>query len=117
MDEFIGGMIRGMAARAAGADRSMVFDWAKAEEILASRGWPDAEAGLAGDWGSTSGEIVRDGAPCWDSYTYLASIWAIPSLLIDGEEIACWRWQEEVPDWDCKTKWPGKVPPTNEVTK
>ena len=61
-----------------------VFDWNRAERILAERGWPDAMAGLSEDWSATSGCIARDGAPCWDDYCYLASKWATPVLVIDG---------------------------------
>jgi len=100
-------MMRGAEARARGQRRLMVFDWDKARQILEARGWPDAEAGLSSDWGCTGGQIVKDGKPYHDSYTYLASIWATPSLLIEGEEIECWVWEDECPHgWGSSTKWP-----------
>ena len=85
----------------------MVFDWNKAAEILKSRGNPDAEAGLSGDWEWTGGEIIRDGkiVPSEDTYTYLASTWATPQLLIDDEYIDCFLMASET-DWGSDTYWP-----------
>lgn len=67
-----------------------------------------AEAGLQGDWAYTGGEIFRDGEPDMDSYTYLSSNWAAPTLILswDGQE------QEEMEciaidghRFDEKSKW------------
>lgn len=69
------------------------FDWdkaaAKIKELLPSYPNLTAEAGLQGDWDYTGGIIFEDGKPNSESYTYLASTWAIPTLIItaDGEEL------------------------------
>jgi hypothetical protein len=83
-----------------------VFDWDKAARLIRERNVTCAEAGLANDWSSTGGTIYEEGAPIVDSYTFLASTWAVPSLILDGETVECWRMQSEVPDWDSGTKWP-----------
>lgn len=72
-----------------------VFDWDKAAEIINQRLISDpeltADAGLEGDLSCTSGTIFENGKPEMESYTYLESNWAIPTLLINGdEEIPCW---------------------------
>lgn len=72
------------------------FDWCKAAEIIKERfeQHPDlvAEAGLQGDWDYTGGIIFEGGKPTNEHYTYLASNWAAPTLILswDGEE------QEEI---------------------
>lgn len=74
------------------------FNWDKAAEIIKEKLklHPNlvAEAGLQKDWAYTGGSIFENGKPVNDSYTYLASNWAIPTLILswDGEE------QEEI---DC----------------
>lgn len=76
------------------------FDWDKAAQLIkdAFKLHPDvkAEAGLQKDWEYTGGVIFQDGEPVTDSYTYLASAWAQPTLILswDGEE------QQEI---DCST--------------
>lgn len=99
----------GLASR---DEPARVFDWEKAEAILTERGWPDAEAGLAENLEWTAGCIVQNGAPHLDSYTYLASTWATPVLIIDGEEIECWRMQDGI-WWGAHTKWPSKSKPVS----
>jgi hypothetical protein len=84
----------------------MVFDWDKAAEMIKASGCKEANAGLGGDWEWTGGSILIDGKPDFDSYTYLASTWAIPELEIDGDLCSCYRMQHEVPEWDSQTKWP-----------
>lgn len=91
----------------------MVFDWDKAAEIIRERKPERAWAGLNGDMGNTGGEIFAEGKPVTDDYTYLASTWCRPVLVIiqdedeyEEEKILCYRMQHEVPDWDCHTKWP-----------
>lgn len=88
---------RGQANRAAGVSLKM-FDFEKAAEIIKDRfsKHPDlvAEAGLQGDWAYTGGEIFENGKPTNESYTYLASNWAPPTLILswDGreqEELEC----------------------------
>lgn len=76
-----------------------VFDWNKAAQIIKDNfaNHPDlvAEAGLQGDWDYTGGIIFENGKPSNNSYTYLSSNWATPTLLLfwDGdeqEEIECY---------------------------
>lgn len=85
----------------------MVFDWDKAAELLRGRNPSYAEAGLKGDWEYTGDYIWENGKPVTNRYTYLASTWAMPLLIMDnGEPIPCYRMESEVPGWDAKTKWP-----------
>lgn len=93
-----------MGQRYIGRER-MVFDWDKAAQLIREHKATDAAAGLRGDWGYTGGTILRDGQPAKD-YTYLASTWAVPELLIDGEYIPCYKMESETPGWDESTKWP-----------
>jgi hypothetical protein len=84
-------------------DPLMVFDWDKAARILSDR-MPDmAFAGLEGDYAYTGGIIWLSGEPWMRDYTYLASTWAKPLLIIGDEAIECWCHN---PDWDAGTKWP-----------
>ena len=87
-------------------DPLMVFDWDKAAHILAERNPDEALAGLQDDYEYTAGVIWRKGMPARDEYTYLASTWAHPMLIIGDEEIECWRYKSDVPEWSAKTKWP-----------
>lgn len=71
--------------------KMMVFDWDKAAAIIktfAAHKDLICEAGLQGDWGYTGGIIFENGKPTNDSYTYLNSNWAKPTLILewDGEE-------------------------------
>lgn len=84
----------------------MVFDWDKAAQIIRDTGAKYAAAGLSGDWEYTGGTIYRAGEPCQKEYTYLASTWAEPELIVDGECMECYRMQGETPFWDAHTKWP-----------
>lgn len=84
----------------------MVFDWEKAAKLIKESGAECAEAGLAGDWEWTGGTIFEDGKIVEDSYTYLASTWATPQLILASGIIDCFKMQSEVPDWDAETKWP-----------
>lgn len=84
----------------------MIFDWNKAAELIKDRNPSIAEAGLRGDWEWTGGTIYENGSPVLDSYTYLASIWAVPEIDLDGKIIPCYKMQSEVPNWDSETKWP-----------
>lgn len=85
-----------------------VFDWIKAATILKERGIKEAQAGLAGDFEWTGGTILEDGKPVpeEDCYCYLASTWAIPMLVLDDEEIDCWKYASETPGWGAGTVWP-----------
>lgn len=84
----------------------MVFDWEKAAQIIKEWKPRYAAAGLRGDWEYTGGCIYDEGKPVENSYTYLASTWAVPELHIDDEVIPCYRMKSETPGWDADTKWP-----------
>ena len=78
-----------------------VFDWVKAANLIKNH--PDfpniqCEAGLAGDFEYTGG-IIFDGKIVEDDYTYLASTWATPTLIIDGEEHDCYV-MENFTEWN-----------------
>lgn len=88
------------------SDPLMVFDWDNAARILSERMPNMAFAGLEGDFEYTSGIIWLGGEPYMRDYTYLASTWAKPLLVIGDEEIECWRYESEVPGWGRGTKWP-----------
>jgi len=94
----------GKAARARGA-ALMVFDWDKAARLIRERGAQEASAGLNSDWEWTGGEILTGGepAPREDCHAYLASLWVIPEIEIDGELMDCWCHHDE---WDAYTVWP-----------
>ena len=85
-----------------------VFDWLKAVEIIKSQKPDKALAGLQNDMDWTGGPIYRDGkvVPRSETYTYLASTWSTPILVIDDEEIPCFKMQSETPEWDSSTYWP-----------
>ena len=97
-----------------------VFDWDKAAQIIKERGIKNARAGLCGDYANTEGVILRDGEPVYDSYTYLASVWACPMLLVyddedsfQKEEIQCYVSDADDAEykktWNAKTKWPNSA--------
>lgn len=96
------------AARARG-DEGRVFDWHKAARLIREKNAKTAGAGLQGDWEWTGGDIFADGKPVPedDTYTYLASCWAIPELEIDGELVDCFLLDSENTfGWHEKTYWP-----------
>jgi hypothetical protein len=99
--------VRGERARARGV-KQMVFDWAKAAELIRERKPRRASAGLRGDWEYTGGLIyTADGIPAEDdTYVYLSSNWATPELDMDGDIIECWTAQSDTPGWDSDTYWP-----------
>jgi hypothetical protein len=82
-----------------------VFDWDKAARLIREHKPRTASAGLRSDWEYTGGAIYEDGKIVTDSYTYLASTWAIPELDLDGDVVECWTWKKET-TWDSDTKWP-----------
>ena len=84
----------------------MVFDWDKAARLIAEKKPKVASAGLRGDWEYTGGYIYAGGEPIKDCYTYLASTWAVPELVLDGWSIGGYRMQHEVPEWNAVTAWP-----------
>lgn len=83
-----------------------VFDWDKAATLIKERQPEIAVAGLAGDWGYTSGIIFEDGKPTKDPCAFLASTWATPLLELDGEADECYKLQSDVPEWGADTQWP-----------
>lgn len=83
----------------------MVFDWDKAARLINDKHPQYVEAGLRGAWECTGGTIYENGEPVMDSYTYLASTWAVPEIHLNGEYIDCYKMQSETPGWDGDTKW------------
>ena len=92
----------------------MTFDWLKAANEIKMRllDHPDliAEAGLQNDWQHTGGVIFKNGKPISDTYTYLESNWAIPTLILswDGEyqeEIKCYELDSQ---YNSGSKWCSK---------
>jgi hypothetical protein len=84
----------------------MVFDWNTAAMLIREKRPEIARAGLRGDWEYTGGTIYKGGKPVKNTYTYLASTWAVPELDMDGEIVECYCMQHEAPRWDANTKWP-----------
>ena len=85
----------------------MVFDWEKAAEIIRDRKPQFAVAGLYGDYAYTSGVIWQNGKIATAEFTYLASKYAKPMLILDYEEaIECYKMESETPGWDAYTRWP-----------
>jgi len=46
----------------------------------------------------TCGGVYENGKPVYNGYIYLASIWAVPLLIMDGEEYERYRRKHEVPN-------------------
>lgn len=108
-DGFLG--IEAKKAKLAG-NLQMAFNWDKAAQIIKEefKKHPDlkAEAGLQGDWDYTGGVIFENGKPINNSYTYLSSNWAKPTLIlewdgIEQKEIVCEI--EECKRFNSSTKW------------
>ena len=87
----------------------MVFDWDKAAQLILEHKATYAAAGLRNDWEYTGGTILLDGKPVKNEYTYLASTWAMPEILINDYTIPCYKMQSETPGWDSDTKWPASA--------
>lgn len=104
-ESFVGGILRGMQNK---GRPSMVFDWNKAAQIIAKRKPAIVSAGLAGDWDFTGGDIFKDGKPIPkdETYVYLASTWATPSIEIDGHRTPCFVMADKTDGWDSGTYWP-----------
>lgn len=68
------------------------FDWQKAARLIAERKPREASAGLIEDWEWTGGPIYRGGQPIPEdqTYVYLQSTWATPTLIMDGDEEPCY---------------------------
>lgn len=88
-----------------------VFDWITAAKLIRQLRPDSASAGLSGDWEWTGGRIYLNGTPvpAEDTYTFLASTWAIPELDLDGDIRDCWVWQSDTPGWDSGTYWPDEA--------
>lgn len=82
-----------------------VFDWDKAARLIKERKPEVAEAGLQNDFEWTGDTIWENGKPVKKCCTYLASTWATPILVMDGDEIPCYVMEHET-KWDEDTKWP-----------
>ena len=105
------GFLGPLAPDAPGGRRS--FDWDRAAEIIRTRQPQRASAGLERDWDYTAGAIYEGGSPVpeEDTYTYLSSTWAVPTLHLEfsngqNETIECWVSAKDKPEWDEKTYWP-----------
>jgi hypothetical protein len=97
----ISGMEKSKAAQRAGRPGKR-FDWIGAAKLIRERKPKLVEAGLAEDWGCTSGRIFDDGEPVKqeDTYVYLSSAWATPIVVLDGdEEIDCFLEGQEDPGY------------------
>jgi hypothetical protein len=86
----------------------MVFDWVKAARLIKETGAEWAMAGLSGDWDHTGGFIFENDKPVSkkNTYTFLASDWATPTLILPDGEHPCWRPGKEVKRWGAETYWP-----------
>lgn len=84
----------------------MVFDWDKAAHIIKERKPRIAKAGLRDDWEWTGGTIYNNGEIVTNRYTYLASTWAVPELMVDDEVMDCFKMESYTPGWNYDTKWP-----------
>ena len=86
----------------------MVFDWDKAARIIREKKPFTAFAGLENDIEWTGGTIYEDGDIVQDSYTFLASTWATPILILDEDDenpIPCFIMEHQT-TWGSDTKWP-----------
>lgn len=85
----------------------MVFDWNKAIDLINEHNLKDAYAGLEDDYEYTAGQILQDGKPFRDDYTYLSSTWAKPQLFTGDHELVfdCYVMEHET-EWNCNTKFP-----------
>jgi hypothetical protein len=81
------------------------FDWLKAAQLIRESNPSSVDAGLIEDWFWTGGTIYSNGEPQLDTYAYLSSTWATPTIVINGEQIPCWQYEKDV-EWDSDTKWP-----------
>jgi len=87
-------------------NKMKVFNWNKAAQIIKDNNPKYATAGLSSDLEWTSGTIYEHGKYSTSGYTYLASNWATPVLILENnEEIDCWCYQEDT-NWDANTTWP-----------
>lgn len=86
-----------------------VFDWHATARRIKEAQVQEASAGLQSDWEWTGGPIFKDGKPLKrsETYTYLASTWAMPELRLgDNPEEDCFVMMDDSPNWDSGTYWP-----------
>lgn len=83
----------------------MVFDWDKAANLINEHQPDIAFAGLESDEEYTQGVIYKENMPIHDEYTYLASTWATPQIVLDGIAHDCYVMESET-EWGPDTKWP-----------
>jgi len=113
MKEYLGftqGMMMGMGMDHGKAENHKVFDWIKAAKLIREHCMVgelfnakiEVSAGLAEDWGCTSGPIFSEGSIVNedDTYAYLSSSWATPIIDIGGEEHECWSYRKDVKSED-----------------
>ena len=93
---------------AAGEDDRRVFDWDKAAQLIIESGTDNAQAGLSEDWEYTGGPIWQDRqiTPEDETYVYLGSNWATPTIIIDEVSTPCWRRPVDDADFGAKEYWP-----------
>lgn len=84
----------------------MVFDWDKAARLIKEKSPTVVSAGLRDDWEWTGGLIYKNHEIVEDGGTYLASTWAVPEIMIDGEVESCYIMESENKDWNAYTVWP-----------
>jgi hypothetical protein len=89
----------------------MVFDWELAAMMIKEKKPHIASAGLRDDWTYTGGCIYKHGKPVKkeDTYTYLASKWAVPEIELDGIRYPCYKMKSKTPGWDADTYWPAEA--------
>ena len=86
-----------------------VFDWDRAARRLVEVRAKSASAGLAEDLEWTCDRILEDGEPMHDGWTFLASTWATPTLIMDGCEEDCFLVEPHHRGWGSDTKWPASA--------
>jgi hypothetical protein len=86
----------------------MIFDWVKAATIIVDKDIKNAVAGLNEDFEWSADQILKDGKPESDGYSYLSSTWAKP-ILVDadtGEEHDCYCMEDNNPrNYKADSKW------------
>lgn len=96
-------IIKGLSLNGVSNNETKYMDWNKVQEIVNENSDSVIYAGLAEDWGYTSGLIYAKGN-YYDGYVHGCSFWATPIVNVDGKEIECWTYEEteeesDKPDW------------------
>ena len=86
----------------------MVFDWEKAAEVLRERQPVAASVSFIGKHERTEPVLIyRDGEPTPDPRTFCPyDAFDKPTLLIDGDEIECFRLENTITTWAIDEYWP-----------